>query len=78
MEVNGDIIIDKGELLLPNKVYSVASNDYVVGQAKDKYFGFPVLESRDTGYPLNQVLIDWLEQNETLVCEIEDRIQIIQ
>ncbi len=78
MEVNGDIIIDKGELLLPDKVYSVATNDYVVGQAEDKYFGFPVSESRDTGYPLNQVLIDWLEQNGMLVCEIEDRIQIIQ
>jgi 2',3'-cyclic-nucleotide 2'-phosphodiesterase (5'-nucleotidase family) len=78
VEVDGDVIVDKGALLLPDKVYSIASNDYVVGQAKDKYFGFPVLESRDTGFPLNQVLIEWLEKNETLVCEIEDRIQIIQ
>jgi 2',3'-cyclic-nucleotide 2'-phosphodiesterase (5'-nucleotidase family) len=78
VEVNGDVIVDKGELLLPGKVYSVASNDYVVGQAQDKYFGFPVVESRDTGYPLNQVLIEWLEQNKMLVCAIEERIQIIQ
>jgi 2',3'-cyclic-nucleotide 2'-phosphodiesterase (5'-nucleotidase family) len=78
IEVNGDIIVDKGKLLLPTAVYSIASNDYVVGQAKDKYFTFAVSESRDTGFPLNQVLIEWLEQNETLVCEIEDRIQIIQ
>jgi 2',3'-cyclic-nucleotide 2'-phosphodiesterase (5'-nucleotidase family) len=78
VEVNGDILVEKGKLLLPNKVYTVSSNDYVIGQAKDKYFTFPVLESRDTGFPLNQVLIEWLEQNEVLVCEIEDRIQIIQ
>lgn len=78
VEVDGDVVVDKGKLLLPKKVYSVASNDYVVGQAKDKYFGFPIRESRDTGYPLNQVLIEWLEQNKVLVCEIEDRIQVIQ
>lgn len=78
VEVDGDVIVANGELLLPNKVFTVASNDYVVGQAEDKYFTFPVLESRDTGFPLNQVLIEWLEQNEILVCEIEDRIQIIQ
>jgi hypothetical protein len=54
------------------------SNDYVVGQAKDKYFNFPVSDSRDTGFPLNQVLVEWLEQNEVLACEIEARIQIIQ
>lgn len=78
VEVNGDVVVDKGEVLLPEKAYSVASNDYVVGQAEDKYFGFPVLESRDTGYPLNQTLIEWLEQNKALVCAIEQRIQIIQ
>jgi 2',3'-cyclic-nucleotide 2'-phosphodiesterase (5'-nucleotidase family) len=78
VEIDGDVLVDNGELLLPEKVYSVASNDYVVGQAKDKYFTFPVLESKDTGFPLNQVLIEWLEQNEVLVCEIESRIQIIQ
>ena len=78
VEVDGDVVVDNGEVLLPKKVYSVASNDYVVGQAKDKYFGFPIRESWDTGYPLNQVLVEWLEQNELLVCEIEDRIQIIQ
>jgi 2',3'-cyclic-nucleotide 2'-phosphodiesterase (5'-nucleotidase family) len=78
VEVNGDVVVDKGKLLLPDKVYSVASNDYVIGQAKDKYFGFSVQESWDTGYPLNQVLVEWLEQNEFLVCEIEDRIQVIQ
>ncbi|MGB6867512.1 MAG: bifunctional UDP-sugar hydrolase/5'-nucleotidase [Candidatus Aminicenantaceae bacterium] len=78
VKVDGEVVVDKGQLLLPDKVYSVASNDYVVGQAKDKYFNFPVTESRDTGFPLNLVLVEWLEQNEVLVCEIEDRIQIIQ
>lgn len=78
LEVDGEVLVDNGQVLLPSKVYSVASNDYVIGQAKDKYFGFPVSESEDTGFPLNQVLVEWLEQNEVLVCEIEDRIQIIQ
>jgi 5'-nucleotidase/UDP-sugar diphosphatase len=78
VEVDGEVLVDKGQILLPDRVYSVASNDYVVGQAKDKYFSFPVTESKDTGFPLNQVLIEWLEQNEILVCEIEARIQIIQ
>jgi 2',3'-cyclic-nucleotide 2'-phosphodiesterase (5'-nucleotidase family) len=78
VEIDGEVVVEKGQILLPNKLYSVASNDYVVGQAKDKYFRFSVSESRDTGFPLNQVLVEWLEQNEVLVCEIEDRIQIIQ
>lgn len=78
LEVDGEVLVDNGQVLLPDKVYSVASNDYVIGQAEDKYFGFPVSESEDTGFPLNQVLVEWLEQNEVLVCEIEDRIQIIQ
>jgi 5'-nucleotidase/UDP-sugar diphosphatase len=78
VEIDGEVVVDKGQVLLPDTVYSVASNDYVVGQAKDKYFSFPVSESRDTGFPLNQVLVEWLEQNEVLVCEIENRIQIIQ
>jgi 5'-nucleotidase/UDP-sugar diphosphatase len=78
VEVDGDVLVDKGQVLLPDKIFSVASNDYVVGQAKDKYFNFPVSESKDTGFPLNQVLVEWLEQNEVLVCEIEARIQIIQ
>ena len=78
VEIDGDVLVDKGQILLPDNLYSVASNDYVVGQAKDKYFGFPVRESKDTGFPLNQVLVEWLEQNEILVCEIEDRIKIIQ
>jgi 2',3'-cyclic-nucleotide 2'-phosphodiesterase (5'-nucleotidase family) len=78
VEVNGEVVVDKGEVLLPNRIYSVVSNDYVVGQAKDKYFSFPISESKDTGFPLNQVLVEWLEQNEVLVCEIEERIQIIQ
>lgn len=78
VEVNGEVLVDKGEVLLPNRIYTTVSNDYVVGQAKDKYFNFPVSDSRDTGFPLNQVLVEWLEQNEVLACKIEARIQIIQ
>lgn len=78
VEVNGEVLVNKGEVLPPNKIFTVVSNDYVVGQAKDKYFNFSVSNSRDTGFPLNQVLVEWLEQHEVLKCKIEERIQIIK
>jgi 5'-nucleotidase/UDP-sugar diphosphatase len=76
--VNGEALVDKGEVLHPDKIFTVVTNDYVVGQAKDKYFDFSVSDPRDTGFPLNQVLVEWLEQNEVLRCKIEERIQIIK
>jgi 5'-nucleotidase/UDP-sugar diphosphatase len=78
VRVNGEALVDKGEVLHPDKIFTVVTNDYVVGQAKDKYFDFSVSDPRDTGFPLNQVLVEWLEQNEVLRCKIEKRIQIIK
>lgn len=72
--VNGEILAEKGKVLNPDKVYSVVSNNYLVGQAKDKYFGFPVGESEDTGVIINQVLISWLEKHRFLDYGIEGRI----
>ena len=72
--VSGEILAEKGEVLNPDKVYSVVSNNYLVGQAKDKYFGFPVEESEDTGVMINQVLLSWLEKHRFLDYGIEGRI----
>jgi hypothetical protein len=72
--VNGEILVKEGKVLHPDKVFTVVSNNYLVGQAKDKYFGFPVRESEDTGVVINQVLISWLEKHEHLDYKIEGRI----
>jgi 2',3'-cyclic-nucleotide 2'-phosphodiesterase (5'-nucleotidase family) len=74
VEVNGDILVKQGVLLLPEKAYSVVSNDYLVGQAKDKYFGFPAAAPRDTGFSLYQTLVEWLEEHKTLEVRPLDRI----
>jgi 2',3'-cyclic-nucleotide 2'-phosphodiesterase (5'-nucleotidase family) len=72
--VNGEILVKEGKVLHPDKVFTVVSNNYLVGQAKDKYFGFPVRESEDIGILINQVLISWLEKHEYLDYKIEGRI----
>lgn len=74
IQVNGDIVVKEGRVLLPDKIFTVVSNDYLVGQAKGKYFGFKVLHPENTHLPLEKVLIEWLEKNEVLVCSLEDRI----
>ncbi len=72
--VNGEILVKEGKVLHPDKVFTVVSNNYLVGQAKDKYFGFPVKEIKDTGVVINQVLISWLEKHKYLDYKIEGRI----
>jgi hypothetical protein len=72
--VNGDLLVKEGQILHPGRVFTVVSNNYLVGQAKDKYFGFPVTESKDIGVLINQVLISWLEKYQCLDYEIEGRI----
>ena len=74
VEVNGDILVKQGVLLHPEKAYSVVSNDYLVGQAKDKYFGFAAAEPQDTGFSLYQTLVEWLEEYKTLEDRPLDRI----
>jgi 5'-nucleotidase/UDP-sugar diphosphatase len=72
--VNGLILVKDGKVLHPDKVFTVVSNNYLVGQAKDKYFGFPVTDSQDIGVLINQVLISWLEKYKCLDYKIEGRI----
>jgi 2',3'-cyclic-nucleotide 2'-phosphodiesterase (5'-nucleotidase family) len=78
IEVGGEVLVKRGEVLLPDKVFTVATNDYVFGQAKEKYFGFAPELERETGLPLNQVLMEWIEKNEVLVCAIDDRITLLE
>jgi 5'-nucleotidase len=74
LAVGDDVVVRDGRLLLPDEVYSVVSNDYVIGQARRKYFGFEVKEAQMTGFHLTQVMVDWLQENPTLTCSLEDRI----
>jgi 2',3'-cyclic-nucleotide 2'-phosphodiesterase (5'-nucleotidase family) len=72
--IDGKMLAKEGKLLHPDKVYTIVSNNYLVSQAKDKYFGFPVREGKDTGVLINQALISWLEKNTVLDYRIEGRI----
>ncbi|MFQ6109054.1 MAG: bifunctional metallophosphatase/5'-nucleotidase [Candidatus Aminicenantales bacterium] len=74
IEIDGEVLVKGGQVLSPRKVYTVVSNDYLVGQAEDKYFGFPVEESKNTGFRLTQVLMEWLEKHKVLDYRIEGRI----
>ncbi len=77
IDINGEVLAKDGKVLHPGKVYSIVSNNYLVGQAKEKYFGFPVKEFKDTGELINQVLIRWLEEHKLLDYQVEGRIRQI-
>jgi 5'-nucleotidase len=74
ISIDGKMLAKEGKLLHPDKVFTVVSNNYLVSQAKDKYFGFPVKETWDTGVLINQALIGWLEKQKILDYRIEGRI----
>lgn len=74
VEVGSEVLVKEGQILRPEKTYTAVSNNYLVGQAKEKYFGFSLNDSRDTGLPVQQVLIDWLEKFRVLDSKIEKRI----
>lgn len=74
VEINGEVLVRNGKVLYPEKVYTTVSNEYLVGHADDKYFGFPVEERGNTGFILYQVLMEWLEKNKVLDYRIEGRI----
>ncbi len=78
VEVDGEVLLSDGKLLHPDKIFTVVSNDYLVGQAKDKYFGFPVKHVHDTGLPLDKVMVEWLEKHKVLDYKIEKRIELIK
>ena len=73
-------IMVNGEPYDPEATYSITTNNYVVGQAKQKYFGFAVEDFRNTGIKRSSTLIEWLEENGTIgeeYCKPQDRIQEI-
>lgn len=74
ISINGQVLEKEGKVLLPKKMFTIVSNNYLVGHAKDKYFGFPVNKSRDTGQPLDISMMEWLEKHRLLDYKIEGRI----
>jgi len=74
VEVDGEILVKSGRVLFPEKVYTVVANDYLVSQAREKYFGFAVEDSRDTGFPLDMTLMEWLEKHGVINSAVENRI----
>ncbi len=76
--INGETLVEEGKLLYPDRIFTVVSNNYLVSQAKDKYFGFSVEKIKDTKVLINQVLIGWLEKHNVLDYAIEGRIIKIQ
>ena len=78
ISIDGKTIAKEGKLLHPGAVFTAVSNNYLVGQAEDKYFGFPVEKVRDTGLLINKVLIEWLEKYKVLDYRVEGRITQIK
>ncbi len=78
IEAEGEIFLQDGKLLRPDKSFTVVSNDYLVGQAKDKYFGFPVKRVHNTGLPLDAAMVEWLEKHKVLDYRIEKRIELVK
>ncbi len=74
LEVGQDIVVDRGELLSPEKKYTLATNDYVAGQAKDKYFGFDIKDPLNTEFSLELTLMEWLEKHKVLKTLLDGRI----
>lgn len=74
IEINGEELVKKGRILHPEKIYTVVSNDYMVGHAEDKYFGFPAADPYYTGLILDQTLIEWLVKHKVLDYRPEKRI----
>jgi 5'-nucleotidase/UDP-sugar diphosphatase len=74
VEINGEVLVKDGRILHPEKIYTVVSNDYMVGHAEDKYFGFPAADPYYTGLILDQTLIEWLVKHKVLDYRPEKRI----
>ncbi len=74
LAVGQDVVVRDGELLLPDRIFRVVSNEYIVEQSKDKYFGFQVEDHRNTRILLTKAMVEWLELKQLLFCSLEDRI----
>lgn len=78
LEVDGEAVVKAGRVVLADKMYKVVANDYLVNQAKEKYFGFAVENPTNTGFPLDITLMEWLEKHRLINARVEGRIAEIQ
>jgi len=78
VEVDGEMVVKAGRVLLPDRVYMIVANDYLVSQAREKYFGFAVENPTNTGFPLDITLMEWLEKHGTIEAAVEGRIAEIK
>ena len=78
VEVNGEVIVRDGIVLEADRVFQAVSNNYLIGHADTKYFGFHVEDIRRTGESLDSVLIGWLRKNRVLDYEVEGRIKLVR
>lgn len=72
--VKDEVIVSDGRILCPEKEYTVVSNDYVVGHAKEKYFGFIITKQRKTRESLTETLLNYIKKLRFLKNGYEDRI----
>ncbi len=74
LEIDGEVLVKAGDVLLSKKVYTVVTNDYIIDHVDDKYFGFRVTCFRDTGLSLREILMEWLDKFKVLDYKFEQRI----
>ncbi|GAG34109.1 unnamed protein product, partial [marine sediment metagenome] len=74
VEVDGEIVVKNGQVVKPEKIYSVVSNDYLAGHAEDKFLCFSLDFFHDTGQPLDQALLEWLIEFKVLDYKPGQRI----
>jgi 5'-nucleotidase/UDP-sugar diphosphatase len=61
-----------------NKVYSICSIDYVADANADKYFGFKIADTKDSGLGLTQLILDAVQSAPTIQSKIDGRMKKVQ
>jgi len=74
VEIENKTLVKHGQVLWPEKVFTVVCNGYLAGQAKKKYFGFEVEGTEVIGLSLYQILIEWMMEHKTLDYHCQRRI----
>lgn len=66
-------ILIQGEPLADNKIYYVATNDYLYSGGDEMYFFSEAEEKTDLDYKIRNILIDYFKKNDTISPEIDNR-----
>lgn len=74
IEIDGQILVKNGQILMSEKIFTVVCNDYLAEQAKKKYFGFEANGSEIFGSSLYGILVKWLKDHKTLDYRCQGRI----